>query len=266
MDEPDMGRRNRSDVVEHPAPPLRVPKTFAKQLAEFGEEWLAALASPAMKRPLERLEIMTRLWQLGDEDPTQVGQSAGDVIEALRVSHPDLLAQMGETQAVLLLGACLGLVPAGVPLRPQGLPGQPGPNPRVVVSAADATQLRERIAPGQIWVDATCLSGTEYGDLWGAVSYQQQALTGRGKDWGGRPAGQVDEARAPLIAWIRKHPAWLTGPVTAADRETIHDTGVAAGYWPDGPVGADARRQRVARLLKHARAGRATSAEDPRPD
>ncbi len=93
------------------------------------------------------------------------------------------------------------------------------------MSDDDVQSVRQEMSPGQAWVNATDLTAEQYRELWGLISFQQQAALGRELREGGRPPGSLGERRAEVIEAMRQHPDW-------SDVE-IFNVGRDAGLWLD---------------------------------
>ena len=231
----------------------RVPPTFRRQLTALPPLLEEAMADPLVAEPLASArEMAGRFTETAAEDGEDawvaiVGQIES-ALERIAENHAEVLRIFGRGALYkLLLDAAFDLDRAPAALRLKSLPGYPDRPVWLIRSEGDAAAMRDAVQPGQVWVNATDLSDTQYRDLWGVVSYNRQAGLGREVPRGGRPPGSVDDARAAVIALLRENREW-------SNRE-IYDAGLRAGLWADSePYDPDVSRlkKRVRQLRKQA--------------
>ena len=172
--------------------------TARRQLDEMAELVRACFDDPAVAAPLVQIRGAAARFGRARSDATRTKQTialvkaVGDAAVATVQRHPELVQALGPgllLQLLLTRGVAADLLPAR--LRLHGAPSQPDRNPWLLIDAGDVAALRRLLQPGQIWVDATSLTMEEYRELWGLVTFNQQAGLGRQPKPGGRPRGST---------------------------------------------------------------------------
>ena len=131
------------------------------------------------------------------------------------------------------------------PLRARAVPGYEGRPLWLLQRAADVEAFKRYVAPGQVWVDVSELTGEQFRNLWGLVSAQQQMGLGRRRKRAGRAKGSPSGPRQEFVEVVRQHPDW-TAP-------QIYEAAVARGLRDDAyNENPETNRQWVRRLRRDA--------------
>ncbi len=227
----------------------KISPVFLKQLDALFEEVLRALALSEVRAKVDHLaSIINSVGgvEASEKIPdvaVQVEGGLDEIVSLVRESSPQVMNYLSEPALKnVVLSQIAGEWQASLEFRQ--LPGIESPNPYFVRDDQDVEWLRQKIQPGQVWVNATALNVRTYRDLWGAISFQLQAGVGLVHLPAGRPPGRLTKLRRELKQLVRKHPEWT-------DKE-IFRAGVQAGLWEREPYedNPERNRARVKRLKK----------------
>ena len=231
----------------------RVPPTYQRQLGDVSALMERAFGDADVTAVIARARQVVDQLQEEPEGPgadalaSRLVDDAQVAVGLLALRNDKLLNVFGRSglQRLVMAAVIDGLEMQ--PLQLRALPGIPGRALRLLEDGARVEAMKQELAPGQIWVDATALTVTQYRELWGAVSYNQIAGLDRELGTPGRPRGSLTSVRAELISQLRSNGQWSD--------QAIYAQGLQLGLWTDeGPYAAnpDRNRKRVQRIRKAA--------------